>query len=382
MAYTALSTSVPWPLPDKPFPLTGGTTMVLDATGEKAAMIGYLHINGRPGTTKTIDTTGSSSIGWQGGATAVFDNGSSTLDIGIQGVTTGGPTAVPDGTYTVKATATTGADATPTLTTTNSWHQITPTTGTATLTEGDLIAVVLDFTNRAGSDAINVATNIVSTTIMPVCNAYVSSAWGGAGVGSSPQCVITFNDGTIGTIDGTLWYGTATALIWNDSSNPDEYGMIFRVPFACKVDALWASVRTVDGTSDFTLTLSSSAESTRNTLASVAVDAAKIGPAAAEARFSARLATEVALEANTDYCISIKATGAGNVRFNYMTLGNAAHRVFFPGGTTMRGVTANNGSDFGSSSTTTVYPLGVRISQIDTGSAGGLLMPNLRGNFA
>lgn len=371
MALTALSTGLFFPIPEQALPFAIGTTGVIDATGEKFAMVGRVHWDGRPAAAKTIDTSGSSAIAWYGGSTAVFDNASTTLDVGIQGVGTTGPTAVPDGSYTVKAVVTTAADATPTLTTTNSWHTIVPTTGTASITHGDLAAVVWDMTNRAGSDAINIGVGVTTKSLFPVCNAYVAAAWGGTGVGAGPNVMLTASDGTRGTLDGTFLFGAQTAVTWADASNPDEYGLIFQVPFACKVDALYCMMRTVDATSDFTISLVSTPESTRATVASVSVDASQIGPVTAERLCVFNLASEVSLSANTDYCVAIKATGAGNVRFARLDLGHADARKFFPGGTTMRGVTANNGADFGSSSTTTLYPVGVRISQLQDGASSG-----------
>jgi len=196
--------------------------------------------------------------------------------------------------------------------------------------------------------------------------------------------VITFSDGTIGCLDGATLFGAVGAAIWADASNPDEYGMIFRVPFDCKIDALTCVMRTADAASDFTIGLYSSAEATRVTMASVAVDAAQLASIGSERFASFRLAAEVSLVANTDYCIAVKATGASNLRIGRTTLGNATHRALLPGGTTLRSVTANNGSDFSGSSTTVMYPFGVRISQVQDGvaSGGGLLAhPGMRGGM-
>lgn len=372
MALTALSTGLVYPYPMNAFLFVSGTTGVIDATGEKFAMIGRVHWDGRPGSAKTIDTSGSSAIAWYGGTTAVFDDVATTLDVGIQGVGTTGPTAVPDGTYTVKAVVTTAANATPTLTTASSWHSVVPTTGTASIAHGDLIAVVWDMTNRGGSDAINFTTGANQpVTLLPTTNAYVAAAWGGVGANAQPAVMLTASDGTRGTLDGTTLFGVLANLTWADASNPDEYGMIFQVPFACKVDALCCVIRTTDATSDFTISLVSTPESTRATVASVAVDASQLGPATSERFCLFNLASEVSLSANTDYCVAIKATGAGNVRFARQSLVHADARKFFPGGTTMRSVAANGGADFGSSSTTTMYPIGVRISQFQDGASSG-----------
>jgi hypothetical protein len=374
MAYVETG-GLAWPFPPHMLPFGNGSAGLMDATGEKFAMIGRVAIAGHPGGTKTLDTSGSSKIAWYGGGTAVFDNASTTLDVGIQGVNTSGPPARPDGSYSVKATVTTAADASPTLTTTNSWHSITPTTGTATLTEGDLIAVVWDLTNRAGSDAINVTPAAGTfSTLFPITNAFASAAWAATGSNFVPNCLLTFSDGTLGWLDDGRSFGVSADVVWNDGSGTDEYGMIFQVPFDCKADAIVMPMRISGATSDLTVYLSSgvsSGASTRSTLASVAVDAAQLGPTNTPNYLTIRLASEITLTANTDYCVSVKATGAGDIRMGRLTLGDGAGRAAFSGGTTLYGVSANNGGEFGAGSTTLMYPIGVRISQVSTGSGGG-----------
>lgn len=358
-----------------------GNSATLDATGEKWAGIGRVYWDARPGSSKTIDTTGSSSISVQVGATT-FNNASSTLDIGIQGVATGsGPTAEPDGSYVVKATVTTAAPGSPAITVDNGFFTAVPTTGTVTLTHGDLIAVVLDFTNRAGADSV-VVPSLSGTygggsgPTFPITNANASSAWGATGAGSHPMVAFTASDGTVGTLDGVIPIGHMANITWSDSDNPDERGLIFQVPFDCKVDAFTAFMRTVDATSDFTLSLYSTPESGATVMnagaATVAVLAEQTGAAASDRIGVWNLASEVSLSKNTDYCVAMKATGAGNIRFTGCTLGTAALRALFPGGTTVRSVTRNGGSgDFASSSTTLMFPLGVRISAVDDGTGSG-----------
>lgn len=372
MAYTTIPSGLSWPIARKAF--IDGTAGVIDATGEKYAFIGSLHIAGRPTTSKTIDTTGSSSIGFNiSGRTYV--NAASTLDIGLQGITTGGPPARPDGTFTVKKTMVGGTD-----TFANGWNEKAPSTGTATLNHGDRIAVVFDFTNRAGADTISIAPQLVVSgsatgTGWPTTNAFAAAAWNGPGSALIPNVTLTFSDGTVGWIEGMEYVGAQTSTIWTDATNPDEVGMIFQVPFGCKVDALWTAMRTVDATSDFQMDLYSTPETGATSMLSgaIAVDADQFGATGLTATIATyELATEVTLAANTDYCVGVKATGAGNIRIDGSILGAAGHRVVWPGTTTMRSVTRNNGAgNFASSSTTLIYPIGIKISAIDTGSAGG-----------
>lgn len=353
---------------------------VIDLTGEKWALIGRVFWNGRPAGAKTIDTSGSSKIGIQLGA-AVFDNASSIVDIGIQGVGTAGPSATPDGIFSVKAVVTTAADTVPALTTGSVMNFATPTTGTVSLTHGDLIAVVIDFVNRAGSDSLsfpitNVDAGGANPIHFPISNAFVGSVWNATGVGWRAEgVVLVASDGTLGTLDGILLpMGALTTVVFADASNPDEYGMIFQVPWDCKIDALWASILTAGATSDFTMDLFSGAETTPVSLlaAPIAVDAAQLGGISVIRPAEWNLPAEVSLTRGVDYCVSVKATGAGNISLSLRTLSDAGHRVFSPAGTTVRRVTRNGGSGaFGSSSTVIMIPIGVRISSFDNGAGSG-----------
>lgn len=357
---------------------TNSTSATMDAATEKAAHIGRLYIAGRPAGTKTLDTSGSSKIGFLCGTPITFANGTTSIDIGIQGVNTSGPVAQPDGSFSVKSVVTTVANTTPGIAA-NTWCEAVPTTGTVSLSHGDLISVVWDMTARGGADSVLIATNVAqtgATDIFPTTNAFASSAWGAAGVGVSPNVVITFSDGTLGFIDGSAGVGLSANVTWTDATNPDEQGMIFQVPFDCKVDALTTIMRTVDGTSDFIISLYEAAETAAAVMnagaATVTVDGAQIGTTAQDRFAVFNLASEVSLSKNTDYCVAIKASGAGNLRMTKMTLGNATHRAFFPGTTNLRNVTRNGGSgNFASSSTTIMFTMGVRISQVDDGTGAG-----------
>lgn len=388
MTMTSFPQGVFWPFPDRRWGFAAGGT--LDATGEKAAAIGRVYWQGRAAS-KTIDTTGSSYIGILTGGTAVWDDAASTIEIGIQGVNTSGPVAQPDGSFSVKAAYTGATNTTPPLTDTNSFCKAVPTTGTVTLAHGDLISVVVDVTNRGGSDALSIAAmQLLGNAFFPVTNAFASAAWGATGVGNTPQVVFCASDGTLGFLDGAYPVGLHNDTSWTDATNPDERGLIFQVPFDCKVDALYLMMRSTDATSDFALSLYSTPEATPAIMnagaATIAVDAAQAGATGAVNTGIWNLASEVSLTKNTDYCVAVKATN-GTVRLGHVTLGDAAHRALWPAGTTVRSVNRNNGAgDFANSSTTLLYNVGVRISAVDdgagTGSGGGLIRhPGMAGGI-
>ena len=354
----------------------------LDATGEYCAVIGRISIAGKA-TSKTLDTTGSSSIRFFVASGPVFDNASSVFTVGFQGVdkTTGFPVR-PNGTWSARSVITTAANTTPTLTTTSATgHVAIPTAGTITLSHGDEVALVFEMTTRAGTDSVIMNGTWFAAKQYP---AVVANTTGSvAGVSSSvASAVVTFSDGTVGSISGFL-PGAAAALTWSDATNPDEQGLIFQVPFACKIDAIAFPMRLVDATSDMQFDITSTPLGTPASIISgpIAVTAENLSIAVIEHMVQHEFASEITLAANTDYCVSVKATGAGNIRWSQLTIGAAGDRVFCgPGGTTMFGATRNAGTGAFSTSTTVLNPLSVRISEITTGG-GAIGGGNLNGGF-
>ena len=377
-----------WPFGLLPQVPSGSTT--LDATGEKVACIGRISIAGKA-TGKTLDTSGSSSIKFCVGSSPAFDNVASVFTVGFQGVdkTTGFPVR-PDGTWGARAVITTVANSTPTLTTTANSHAVAPTLGSTTLNHGDEVAFVMEMTTRAGTDSVapQIAGLAVASGVQyPATVTNVSGAWVGVTTAlfGGLSFEVTFSDGTIGTIDSCV-PGVVNILTWADATNPDEHGLVFQVPFACTVDALYFPLRIVDATSDLQFDLTSTPLGTPASLIGgpIAMTAENLAVAASENTLIYSLASEVSLSANTDYCLSVKATGAGNIRFAQLLMISAASRIFAgPAGTTMAATTRNGGSGaFAAVTTTTINPMSVRISSITAGSSGGGLRMAGHGGLA
>lgn len=370
---------------DAPFFLGNAT---LDAATEKHAHIGRLFIAGRPAGAKTLST---GTIQFRTGA-STFADGATTLDIGIQDVATAaGPIAQPDGTFDVKTTLTGGAGIT-----TTAWNTATMNSGSKSMTHGDMIAVVWDMTARGGADSVIVNTashyigSAMGTAGIPTTNSYLAGAWQTtltAGASKYPNVIIVFDDGTLGWIDDAVAVSVATIESYQDSTNPDEHGLIFQVPWDCSIDQLWAHAYPTNASSDFTLKLYSSPTSTPSLLASVTVLVENTGAANVNAVDVAGLLTsEIALSKNTDYMVSVLATGTSNMSLRILTLGASAHRAQFPNGLTYKKATRNNSTgDFTAEAALVTIPVvGVRISSFDdgTGSGGGGIKLAGRGGLA
>lgn len=346
---------------------------VLDTTAEKYAMMGYLYIDGRPAGAKTLST---GTISWRTGA-VTWANGSTTMDVGIQGVATGsGPICQPDGTFTVKKTLTGGAGVTA-----NAWNTTTLNSGSASLTHGDLIAVVWDMTNRAGADSVAItnAQRLESNAngSFPVDNHYTGAAWettatNGAG-NRFPIVAIVFDDATLGWIDCAPPFSSLATETFTDASNPDERGMMFTCPFDCKADAFWMLGGAADANADWTYKLYSDPTGTPTLVTSKTQIGENFGVGASVGYCTATLATPVTLTRGTVYGVTLRATGSTNSKLNAITLGAAAHQAAYTFGTTLAKISRQNdtGAFTAESPALTNYSIGLRISSIDDGTGSG-----------
>jgi hypothetical protein len=375
MAYQSFNGGeIRWPL--RPGAWTSAGAATLDTANDAVALIGRLRWS--DGGSHTVDTSGSSKIYVHTSTVAVFDDATSVMHIGIQDVdTTTGSPGRPDGTYDVHSVVTTAADTSPALTTISSLVAATPTTGTKTMSHGDLISVVVTLVTVGSSPAASVSimhqTNSDlggSSPALPFSVSNTSGSW--AASSSGPVVLIVASDGTYGTLDGVGAIGQFTTVSFSDSTNPDENGNIFQVPFACKASGIMFAGAALGATGDFQYDLTSTPLGTPASLISgpIAIPAESVG-GSTTAAYRFLFPAEVALAANTDYCVSIKATAAGNVSMYGLTLPNAGARVLMPGGTTTFGATRNGGSGAYSTSSTVIRAICVLVSAYEISAGGG-----------
>ncbi len=349
----------------------GTSTSVLDAAGERLAFYGHLYLQGRASGVKTLDTSSLCRIQFRLSANTWATSGS-VLRVGLQSVNAAaGPPMQPDGTWLVRRDITQGADSL-----VNSFaNSFVPDSGTVSLSHGDEICFVFDMTGRAGADSLSLTVISGSTpgygltgVFKPMASTNVSGSWAGV---SLPFIILTFSDGTVGFVDGYPSPASAASLSWSDATNPDERGTVFQVPFDTKVDALWAAWRTLDANSDGTLTLYSDPFGSPTVLATRSL-VSEVGAATnSQGMGTLMLTSPISLSANTDYCVALRATGSSTLRNEHLVLQDAIFREQFPAGTTLQGVTRNNGSGaFGSASTTQFTSLGVRIYEVPSGGSG------------
>jgi hypothetical protein len=344
---------------------SGLMSMAIDAASEKAVFIGYAHIDGRPSSAKTISSSGGK-IHFRTGQPVTWSSSGTTVRVGIQDVTAAsGPPIQPDGTFDVYDDLVQGTDSL----SSNTWTTVTMSSGTKNIAHGDLIAVVFDMTVRNGSDAFRVATWGTPsgvTNVLPACVLYTTSWAQQTGL---PFVVIEFDDGTVATLAGCWACSTIpTAETFQDSTNPDERGMILRLPFAAVCEGVCFSFENISSSAaaDGTITLYSDPLGTPTSLASVTILGERtVSGARMQTLF---FSSPVVLAANTDYCVALRSTGTSNFGIPVANFASATHKNL-AGLSNCSKATRDGGSGAFSATTTTVYPVSFLLRAIDSGPA-------------
>jgi hypothetical protein len=336
----------------------------MDAAAEKVAFIGTVYIDGRPAGAKTISSGGGKIHFLPGTATFADTTGTpTTIRVGIQDLddTTGGSGAgvgaAVDGTFDVYDDLVAGTD----TITTSTWKTVTMSSGTKDITHGQKIAVVFDMTSRGAG-----ATDTVQVTgvAIQVANAgwpqvqHNTASW--VRQNSLPICIIEFDDGTLGTIEGGLPISAITGQSFASNSTPDEYGLIFQLPFESTAISLWMIAKPTTNAANGELILYSDPLGTPVAEATISLDANNFQLSDGVRFGEWTIPTAVTLAANTDYAVAFRPTTTTNVSLTLFTLPDANYRKFMAGTNVSRGHRTDNAGAF--TSTTTSYPLiGVKL---------------------
>lgn len=339
---------------------TEAALAVVDAAGESGAYIGYIHLSSGPGTSKTLQS--GDIIHWRN-STTTFANGSTVARVGVQDVDA--TTGLEDGSWDVYADFTGGGGGIAAGTVSS-----TLTTGTKTINDGDLLAVVIEFTARGGADVIRpIKINLVSG--IPYCT--VDSGSGPGKDAAAPAVTIEFADGTIGYFTDESTALAQTGVSFNSGSAPDEVASLFELPVGVRIDGVFVSIGELDSGETGNLNVYADPTGTPSALATVAVDPDLTAlPSSTAGRHEFPLGTTLDLSADTLYAVAYEATSAGNRMWGQVTLPSAACRRAWAFGTTLQGGGRVNGSGaFGSLSSTVMLMFGLRVIAIDVGSGSG-----------
>lgn len=337
----------------------------IDATNEAVIMIGYIATSDQG--SHTIDTTGSSSIGWRT-QSVTFANAGTTAVVGLADVdATAGPPA-----RAVNSTDVITFDVSRSMTgggggvTSNQWQEHVPTAGTKTVAHGDFIAMAIQLTARAGADSIAVTTE---TTAVTQHRPQVTSFLGGsyAATTTVPNMIITFSDGALGYFHATETYTSINTRTWNSGDAIKEYGQLFALPFPVSIYGLYGHL---DADANCDMVLYSDPLGTPVAERTVSIDLNTVASTNAR-RLALLFPTPYSATAGQEIGAVFKP-GASNVSTSYKTQFSAAHRVVFPSGVNGFGISRDTGAFADANSGQDNYYIGLIVGGFSDGAGGGV----------
>lgn len=321
------------------------TTNILDAVGEYVAVIF------RAPVTTTI-THIETYIGTISGT-----SGSSTLDCRVETVsdTTGLPTGTLWGTNTNGSLSVAFNDD-------NKFWNVALTSA-ASITRGDVVALVIKADTLATAAAINLNLDSRSTQIFPSYS--VSALPTATKVTSSNMIGIwpRFTGSTYSPVIGLMPFSTVTTNTMNTGAAVRRQALKFRVPVAMTLVGCKARVLTSAG-GNFDVKVYES-NGTTQVGTTLSIDLDQIG-ATANIIQNFIFPADVSISANTDYYISFEPTTANNLTMYYYTAESNARLDLMPGCKELF-VATHNGTSWTDRDTgyALIYPI---FNQISSGS--------------
>lgn len=330
------------------------TALVMDAANERVAFSGKLYIDGRPTSTKNCTAAGGCSIQWRAGTISGFAGADDSITIGIQDVSTTTAPTQPDGTFGVSGTFVGDTDPP----TTDAWNTSDMETNgdDTSYSHGDLISIVFDETACNGCSITVSGITGQSQGGIPLTGLRTAGSWAGQTI--YPNAIITFDDGTLGWIDGGRPFTSVTTQAFNSGSSPDEYALVFKLPFDFEIDAVLAKILL---SSDTDMVLYSNPTTNPVALSTTTLDNEWERTAAGEGVVQWLLATPVKGKRGTEYGLSVKPGGVNDNIYIY-NVNSAAHMAAWSGTNVMLGSTTN-GAAF-STTSTSIPAFSVRICRV------------------
>lgn len=339
-----------------------GTIATLSAADHSAAAIGRIMLSTGPGSTKTLNAGGK--IHFVPGTTTFLDVGT-TLRIGVNDVLS---TGLEDGTHAVFDDLVGGTDTiTPSVVNT-----ATMSSGSKSITHGDMIAIVMEMTAKGGSDSI-VAVGSVLSYFTPYGT--LDSGSGPTKVNGTgpPRFTIEFGDGTLGWFQAAPAFITEAGTAFGSGSSPNEYALVFEVPFKAAIGGLWLASTAIASTDNFEMILYSDPLGTPVAERTVAYDADFSPTNGIYGDFP--LTSAYIAQPNTKYAVALKPTTINTIGFlrSAFNTGNGNLRGVSPLGTNWSQYQRTTSGAFASEDTTKLPHFGVWLSQLsdDVGGGGG-----------
>jgi hypothetical protein len=245
------------------------------------------------------------------------------------------------------------------------------TTGSKTISNGEMVAIVFDMTARGGTDQIILAQQqYTGQPGLPSSNGFSAGAWGTSGYGAN-QCLIEFDDGTLGVFEGVNPAISMTSEGFSSATNPKERGNNIRLPFFAKVSGYkLPSLYFVGATSDVKISLYSDPKGTPTLVpgSQLVINAESTGRIGFAGSYDFKLPSEITLAKDTDYGLIVEATGAGNVQLINIAYANAAYKkAVIANGDFISKLSRNGGTGPFTETATSVYAIAPVVSQILAG---------------
>ncbi len=298
---------------------TNGSTV--DATGESITLIGICHVTGGTGS-KTISAAGGGKIRWKTSTSITWANGSTNFRIGVQDVAN---TGIEDATFDVYADLVPGVESVAA----NTSYSTAMETGTKTITEGDIIAISFELTNRAGADIVTIALQATQGSYSTInFSPYVTADVGSGPVkaaGTAAGVLLEFDDGTIGwvSIDGwptSVSSATASSSFNLNTAGTDEYAAIFQVPFKLSMSAAEIVVGSLATTDNFELIFYTDPLGTPVADETISYDPDFTGSVSSSGLVQARWTSAKTLLPNTWYGVAIRPTTTNSITTSFFNM--------------------------------------------------------------
>lgn len=246
----------------------------------------------------------------------------------------------------------------------NTWFEVT-FTATATVTKGDLLAVVFDVSSGT---PVGLQLPMFSDDNIPTGLPYVVEDDGSPVVAAGAP-IVAIKYQTIGYVPvvGTWPMDAVTTTTFNNTSTPDVIGSKFQLPYKCRVTGFWLWAD-MDG--DAVVNLYDSDGVT--VLASATMDKDIPMAASGAGVTTVYFTSSATLEANTDYWLAVEPSSSTDMGFYDYTIYSGLEGAAWAGDN-FHFSSAKDPSGTGSWTTDTNRQpfIGVLIDGIDVSAGGG-----------
>lgn len=238
-----------------------------------------------------------------------------------------------------------------------------------TVTAGDWLAVVIEFTSTIGNVIANYGPSLSSQLhTLPYCAQKVAAGPAWAMLSGAPMFALKYNDGTYDWIGGdALPVKTFTAHTYNNgTAGADEHALMFQFPFGVTAKGFWARID-LDGDVDIVL------YDDTTVLQTASLDKEGRVTTTPGILYGFFPAPQVLL-ANTDYILSVKPTSATSIIAYSFDVNAVANLQAAPCGSNFRYASRIDAGAWTELTTRRMF-VGLLVSAVDIpagGAAGGM----------